>query len=66
MFKKVFFGDVAMQALKNSKGERVIEGRVMLVEQDGKKVWSFVPYNRQPRKKPLVLTLKDLANGWIT
>ena len=52
MFKKVFFGDVAMQALKNSKGERVIEGRVMLVEQDGKKVWSFVPYNRHRAIQP--------------
>ena len=65
MFKKVFFGEEAMLALKNSKGECVIKGRVMLIEQEGKKVWSFVPYNRQPRKKPLVLTLKDLANGWI-
>ena len=35
------------------------------VEIDGKMVLEFKPYNRQPRKKPLILTLRDLVNGWI-
>ena len=65
MIKKVFFGDEAMLALKKSKGELVVSGRLRYVEIDGKMVLEFKPYNRQPRKKPLVLTLKDLANGWI-
>ena len=60
MIKKVFFGDEAMLALKKSKGELVVSGRLRYVEIDGKMVLEFKPYNRQPRKKPLILT-----NGWI-
>ena len=65
MIKKVFFGDEAMLALKKSKGELVVSGRLRYVEIDGKMVLEFKPYNRQPRKKPLILTLRDLVNGWI-
>ena len=65
MIKKVFFGDEAMLALKKSKGELVVRGRIRCVEIDGKKVLEFKPYNLQPRKKPLILTLRDLVNGWI-
>ena len=62
MIKKVFFGDEAMLALKKSKGELVVSGRLRYVEIDGKMVLEFKPYNRQPRKKPLILTLRDLVN----
>jgi hypothetical protein len=64
-FKKILFGEEAMLALKKSKGERVVDGRMIAIEHDGRKVWAFVPYNRKPRQKPLVMTLRDLVNGWI-
>ena len=50
-FKKILFGEEAMLALKKSKGERVVDGRIMLVEHDGRRVWAFVPYNRKPGER---------------
>ena len=64
-FKKILFGEEAMLALKKSKGERVVAGRMLPVEHDGRKVWAFEPYNIRPRQKPLIITLRDLVNGWI-
>ena len=66
MKKVIFFGIEALLALQKSRGERVIDGRLVYgTTSDGKKGWMFIPYNRKPRTRKKDELLRFLRGGWV-
>lgn len=66
MKKVIYFGIEGMLALAESKGERVIDGRLKYgTTSDGQKGWMFLPYNRKNSKRKRSKLLRPLEGGWI-
>ena len=65
MFKKILFGEKALEAMKQSNGLKVIDGRLMPEVEDGKVTWEFRPYDRKSPKRKKMKVLEYLHEGWI-
>ena len=66
MKKLIYFGIEAMLALAESKGERVIDGRLKYgTTSDGQKGWMFIPYHRKNPSRKRDKLLRPLEGGWI-
>ena len=65
MFKKIFLGEKAVSAMKQSNGVTVIDGRLIPVVEDGKVTWEFRPYDRKTPKRKKMKVLEYLHEGWI-
>ena len=65
MFKKIFLGEKALKAMKESNGSKVIDGRLIPVVENGNTTWEFRPYDRKNPKRLKMRVLKWLPEGWI-
>ena len=65
MFKKIFLGEKALKAMKESNGLKVIDGRLIPVVENGNTTWEFRPYDRKNPKRKKMKVLEYLHEGWI-